>query len=340
QSMTAGPFSVTDKKTLPPSGDKHDYISMGPYWWPNPETDNGLPYIRRDGQTYPGSRTNDKTDMGKMRSNVETLALAYFLSGQERYAEHAANLLKVWFLNLDTKMNPNLNYGQGIPGICEGRGIGIIDTTGLVHLVEAVELMRDSHAWTDNDHQQLQTWFRQYLHWLLDSQHGKDENAAQNNHGSSYAMQVTVFALFAGEREQAEQTVASSLPYRIKLQIEPDGRQPLELERTAALGYSSMNLSILFHMAQVAHQLGHDFWHYETEDGRSLKKALDWLIPFMTGDQPFPYQQIREQSPVVFFQLLRQAAVVYNNDKYEQITSKLSGLQLDEQRIQLLYPLV
>ena len=48
--LKKGPYSVTYKKALPPSGDKHDYISMGPYWWPNPKTADGLPYIRRDGE--------------------------------------------------------------------------------------------------------------------------------------------------------------------------------------------------------------------------------------------------------------------------------------------------
>ena len=39
---------VDGKKLVAPSGDKHDYISVGTYWWPNPDTSDGLPYIRRD----------------------------------------------------------------------------------------------------------------------------------------------------------------------------------------------------------------------------------------------------------------------------------------------------
>ena len=34
-SAKLGPWSVTNQKSLPPSGDKHDYLSWAPYWWPN-----------------------------------------------------------------------------------------------------------------------------------------------------------------------------------------------------------------------------------------------------------------------------------------------------------------
>ncbi|WP_200791335.1 alginate lyase family protein, partial [Klebsiella variicola] len=46
-------FSVMDKTLVAASGDKHDYYSFPPYWWPNPDTKDGLPYIRKDGQTNP-----------------------------------------------------------------------------------------------------------------------------------------------------------------------------------------------------------------------------------------------------------------------------------------------
>ena len=51
--LSAGPFSVTDKAVVPPSGDKHDDMSQAPYWWPNPATPNGLPYVQRDGERNP-----------------------------------------------------------------------------------------------------------------------------------------------------------------------------------------------------------------------------------------------------------------------------------------------
>ena len=49
KALASAPFSIVNKSVAPPSGDKHDYMSQAPYFWPNPQTANGLPYFRRDG---------------------------------------------------------------------------------------------------------------------------------------------------------------------------------------------------------------------------------------------------------------------------------------------------
>lgn len=36
-------YTVVNKAVLPPSGDKHDYMSMAPYWWPDETKPDGLP---------------------------------------------------------------------------------------------------------------------------------------------------------------------------------------------------------------------------------------------------------------------------------------------------------
>src|SRR5688572_22934036 len=121
KALKEGPFSVMEKKNDPPSGDKHDYMSLAPYFWPDPSKPNGLPYIRKDGQTNPEVKEyKDKEYMPKMCELVYTLSLAYYFSGNEVYAEHAAKLLKTWFLDPATRMNPNLNYAQAIKGENEG----------------------------------------------------------------------------------------------------------------------------------------------------------------------------------------------------------------------------
>ena len=132
QALQEGPFSVVDKEAVPPSGDKHDYMSRGTYWWPDPDKPDGLPYVRRDGEVNPEIYDYDSRRLGRMCSSVDTLALAYFLSDYEDFAERAALLLRTWFLDEARRMNPHLEYGQGIPGICKGRGIGIIDTWRLL----------------------------------------------------------------------------------------------------------------------------------------------------------------------------------------------------------------
>ena len=166
-SLKRGPYSVMDKKEVAPSGDKHDYLSYARYWWPNPDTADGLPYIRRDGRTNEELlEKGDREIVGAMYDDVETLALAGYLLDEERYSDHAAKLVRTWFLDPQSRMNPHMKFGQAIPGRTDGRGSGIIDTRHFIRVLDAVRLLEKSNAWSDEDSVALTAWMREYLHWL------------------------------------------------------------------------------------------------------------------------------------------------------------------------------
>jgi len=322
--LERAPLTVTDKSFTPPSGDKHDYLSLAPYWWPDPTKPNGLPYIRRDGQTNPEiQRVQDHKNFGKLISTTHTLALAFYLFGDESYAAHATQLLRVWFFAPPTRMNPNLQFAQGIPGINTGRGTGLIETRDLYRLVDAVGLLGSSKAWTAADQKEMRDWCTRFLDWMQHSENGKAEAAAKNNHGTYYDVQVASLALFTGREDLAKRVLQSVPEKRIAIQIEPDGRQPLELERTKALGYSTMNLAGLFELAVLGESAGVDLWNSQTSDGRSVRKALDYLLPFVMGEQKWPYEQIVEYKVEELSPLLVTAAVKYNARRYQELAVKL-----------------
>jgi hypothetical protein len=317
------PVSVMDKSRTPVSGNKHDYMSQAPYFWYDSSKPNGLPYMRKDGQHNPEiKKITDRTYIGDLEQATKTLALAWYLTNNEAYADKASNLIRYWFLDEATKMNPNLNYAQAIPGINNGRGIGIIETRTLTGIADAAILLKNSKTWTQEDQSKLEQWYQQYLNWMLTSKNGKDEHAAKNNHGTWYHVQVIDFSLFTGNKEKAR-ALAEESKKLLDNQLTADGRWPLELERTNALGYSTFNTTAWFQVATLAEQAGIDLWHYKTPKGASLQTALDWLIPYASGQKKWTYQQIGGYSTNDLYPLLLIASRKYPNSDYLKKANEL-----------------
>jgi hypothetical protein len=323
--LSMKPLSVMDKEFMPVSGNKHDYMSQAPYFWYDSSKPNGLPYMRRDGVRNPEiNKITDRTYLGRLENATRILSLAWYLTGEEKYALKSAELLRTWFLNEGTKMNPHLEYGQAIPGVNTGRGIGIIETVALTNIADAAGLLIGSKSWTDADHKALQAWYSQYLNWLLTSKNGKDEHAAKNNHGTWYYAQAIDFALFTGDKVKAKQ-LAEESKKRLDSQLTKEGQQPLELARTNALGYSTMNLRGWFTVATLAEKTGVDLWNFKTSQAAGIRTAFDWLLPYALGEKPWTWQQINKYNTNEIYPLLLQAAGAFNNPKYLRIAAGLKN---------------
>lgn len=290
------PFTVTDKPQTPPGGTRHDYWSMGPYWWPDPDSPDRLPYIRRDGEVNPEIQDErfDALRLDGMSKAVTTLTQGWLVTEQRTFAERAVLLLRTFFLDPTTRMNPSLTYAQSIPGICEGRCIGLIETEELIPLLDWIIVLHEDGILPTTEFKALQDWFTAYLDWLLESDHGQQERNQHNNHGTMLDAQLVAFALFVG-RDEVTKSVLEEVPARrIDMHIEPDGSQPHELERTRSWTYSRYNLTGLMMMAWMARHVGVDLWNYQSEDGRSMRAALDFLVPYATANKTWPYPQLDE----------------------------------------------
>lgn len=318
--LEGGVYSVTFKKMVPPSGSKNDYMSMGPYWWPDPEQPDGLPYIRRDGEVNPERDDLDRNQLGGLINGVRRLSLAWFFSGKDDYAEKAAELLRVWFLNPETLMNPHLNYGQAIPGRTEGRFIGIIDTRQLHILVDAIALLETSEVLTETETDNIRAWFEEYFVWLTESQFGITEENYHNNHSVAFDAQACGIAYYLGKDEYVAQKVREIPERRIDPMIEEDGSQPHELIRTKAYSYSVGNLRNFFDAAEKGLEVGVNIFDYVNPDGGSLIKAIEYLKNYIGREDDWPYEQISgwEQTEDNLGLLIRKAANIYNREDYQQ----------------------
>lgn len=316
-------LSVMDKDYLPPSGDKHDYASLARYWWPNPKTADNLPYIRRDGQTNPETQKYDVVSLDFMSKAVRDLSFAYYYREEGRLAKHAADLLDTWFLNPETKMNPNFNFAQFKPGHDIIDGHGIIESHRFRWLLDNASLLLGSEYWTESKHEQLKRWFAQYLEWLLHSKHGKTIRANPDNKGTWYAAQAVAYALFVGDKTTARE-LGEEAKERIERAINADGVIVTEINRTRSMHYHMFHLQAFFDLAILTRHVGIDLFNYEPNNGGSLRKALEFLLPYVIHpQQKWPYPQIDEIRYQIVVELLRRGAIYYRDQRYERLISQV-----------------
>jgi len=324
KSLKFKPVSVMDKKDFPPSGNKHDYMSIAPYWWPNPAKPNGIPYIKKDGEVNPEvANYTDKENFPKLIENIYNLCIAYYFSENEIYASHASELLEVWFLDTATKMNPNLNFGQAVKGVISGRAEGLIDTRHFIYLLDAIELLKGSKSWTSTNQTELKKWFSEFHNWMQTSKIGINEMNAKNNHGIWYDAQVVSLQLYLGKVSEAKEYITNNTLKRIPVQIEADGKMPLELVRTAAMSYNNFCLEAWFKTATLADKAGIDIWHYSTADGKNIRLAFEWFLPYAMGEKKWEYKQIHDYKRNKLYYLLLLASNHYNEPKYYEAAQKI-----------------
>ncbi len=329
------PLSVIDKLGFPPSGDKHDYLSQAPYFWPDTNSPGGK-FVNRDGERNPDAeKASDSRNFATVCNDAHTLALAYYFSGDEKYATKAAEFIRIWFLNPVTRMNPNLKYGQGIPGRVEGRPAGLISARCLADLVDAIGLLAGSKAWTPNDQHQMIGWVEDYFRWLTTSEIGLGEDAATNNHGTFYDVQAVSLALFLGKMDFARNKLLAAEEKRIAKQIEPDGKMPRELARTLSFQYSLFNLRAEMQLATLGRCAGVDLWHYQTADGRSILKAAEFMAQFADPGRVWSYQQIEKPNRRELAELLLRAAVEFPESKIKDAFRFFQPEDLDKSTDQL-----
>jgi Alginate lyase len=324
--LTAGPYTLVHKEHPLPGVDSHEYVSLAPYFWPNPDTKDGLPYVRHDGERNPEIREYDARPFGEMSGRVKTLAMAYYFTDDERYAARATLLIRTWFLNPATRMNPDLQHAQLVKGVNDGRGTGIIESIRLIDVLDSISMMQGSKAWTSADQDGMHRWMADYVKWMHDSKNGKDEEAATNNHGCWFDVQYTAFNLFLGRPEEARQTVESAKAHRVAQQIQPDGTLPRELARTKSFGYCTFCLSALTELADLGRRVDVDLWGFKTKDGRSIAAAINWMLPYVTGQERWKHQQIAKFSPSDFLTILHRAYHVYHDPAYEKAIDRIRQL--------------
>jgi hypothetical protein len=286
-SLAAEPKTIVAARNPRSAGGPQDFSSEGDYWWPDPKNPDG-PFIQRDGLTNPDNFVAHRQLMLAFVRHFGALSAAYKVTGDERFATAAVKHLHAWFVDPKTKMNPHLLYAQAIKGLNTGRSIGVIDTVHLAEIALGVEALRKSKALRADEDAAVTGWFRDYLKWITTHPYGVTESKAKNNHGTCWTLQAACFARLVGDKAVLAECRHRLVEVHLPNQMALDGSFPEELRRTKPYGYSIFNLDVMTALAVALSTKDDDLMNFALPDGRSLKKGVEYLAPFMADKGKWP----------------------------------------------------
>lgn len=313
------PVTVTASSCKRSAGGLHDFYSEGDYWWPDPANPSA-PYIQKDGQSNPGNFSDHRLAMIRLSEITATLTSAWLLTGQENYAAKVLEHLNAWFADPATRMNPDLLYAQAIWGRYTGRGIGLIDAYHLVEVAQSSKLLIEAKAIPGADARKIKAWFSQFLEWMTTHQYGIDEMNAKNNHGTCWVATAASMATLVNNDKIRQMCTDRFKNILLPSQMAGDGSFPLEIKRTKPYGYSLFNIDAFCNVARILSTPEDNLWEFTTPDGKSLKKGMQYIYPFIKDKTSWPFAKdiyIWEEWPVRQSSLLF-AGIAYGIEDYIQ----------------------
>lgn len=326
------PVTVTASVSPLSEGGKHDYFSQGDYWWPDPENPDG-PYIQRDGMSNPDNFVAHRKAMVRLSTIIGSLASAYVLTEDRKYADHAFKHLKAWFVDTVTMMNPSLLYSQAIVGRVSGRSIGIIDTIHLMEVAQGIRAMEGASFIDPKLLAAIKNWFSQYLEWLMTHPYSQEEMDHGNNHSTCWVMQVASFAKLTQNEKILALCRERYKVILLPLQMEYDGGFPEELRRTKPYGYSLFNLDAMAMICQILSTPEDNLWQYVSPEGKSIRKGIEFMYPFVRNKESWPKKpdvMYWEHWPVAHPFLVFGAKAFENKEWYETWKSLDHAPEVDE----------
>lgn len=306
-------ISVTNRKRNLQGVDANDYLSLATYFWPNPDTDSGLPYVRRDGERNPDVDLYNRNELSELSRAIAVLSFSYYITQEEKYATKAIFLLEKWFLDPVTRMTPHLNHSQFVPGVSDGRFLGIIQGRAFVRVYDKLSLLQSSPSWNRKFEEGLYNWLSEFNRWLINSGKGKLVADYHNNHSTIYDLQVAYYSSILRKEETLVQILENVYSKRVLTQIEESGVQTYEVQRKDGLKYSTLNLHAHIQLAKL-----NDNFHIRLEEHSydyplRLTIAIDYLIPAVIDNGVWQHRQNSPYDACEFLPILE-----YSNEHLDQ----------------------
>lgn len=275
-------LSVIYQPNITPEISINDYNSLAIYFWPNPDTENGFPYVKRAGSKNPQAKETDSKALKELYNHIKILTLAGYLSNDPKYYDKVTKLVDHWFFNDETRMNPNFTYTQSIPGVRSGSIGGFTEAVNLAYLLDYFIIINQKRELSEKFQYQLTKWYSEFNSWFINHPRGQELKTRKNNLGSYHDVLYIYFNHFLRNKDEIPQLLESTTKKRIKNQIDSQGRQLEALQRANSWDYSIYNLEALTIIATYAQKIGINLWTLESSEGDILK-AINLLLNTSEG---------------------------------------------------------
>lgn len=258
-SLNTAPQSVTFGGKIPLSGDIHDYYTDPTY------LTDGVPYPNRDRYDMDAYQT--------FASAVKNLGFGYAFTQDNRYAEKAISLIKVFCLDPATKLNPKITSGDA----------SIVFMNQGAILLHGVDLLLSYPDWPSNELAEFKAWINAmaslYKH-----------KASRNNFGNWQVLFLMLSAVILNDNSLLQFAI-SEWKGLIDVQVRSDGALIYEITRTNSLSYSTYSIQPMIMGAEVARHQHVNLYDYKMADGRSLELVLDFHASYFVNPTQWPYRQ-------------------------------------------------
>lgn len=193
---------------------------------------------------------------------IYALSLTYRLTAEKRYLDKAAAFLTAW---------AKANQPNGDP----------IDDTNLDGAIEGYDLIKKDLKAKEN--KKISRWLQQTGETEINKLNPKRATSFNNWH--SHRLKIVGEIGFAIDDKDLQRWAIEGLKVQLVKNLKPDGSS-WDFEERDAMHYHLYDLEPLLKLAIVLKRAtGVDYYSYQSEAQTSIKKSVEWVLPYATGEK-------------------------------------------------------
>ena len=213
---------------------------------------------------------HNQEDFRSLVQNCTMLTLASYFSDDNSYADHAVSIIKEWFLDQNTKVNPSKVFTEATHRL--------LKTTYVYTLFDSLRLLRKKGRFSEDEWHGLQRWFTQVMEAMDQSARAWRLGYTSKDHiGLYYDIQYSSIAAFINNSTQMYKTIQDSIA-RLYEHVAPDGTLHNEITKKSCESNQIFALAGWQTMDRMASKLGIDLWNQAIDDSDKYSRLCRTMV--------------------------------------------------------------